>query len=101
MGEGKKMALVPLGMFHRMNKPNLTALKNPNQDQLVKTLGEISTVLHDNNLPDDVKSSRFNEKIYADKITTSAVAATAITKNPHIKRFIVYRKHSYNLLIFC
>ena len=84
------MALIPLDMLQRMNQPNntntnLTALKNPSQDQLVKTLGEMSTVLRDNNLPDDVKSSRFNEKIkdftiYADKITTPAVAPpTTIT----------------------
>ena len=38
MVEGKKMALVPLDMLHRMNKPDLTQLKNPNQDQLVKTI---------------------------------------------------------------
>ena len=90
MGEGRKMALVPLDTLHRMSKPNntnLTALKNPSQDQLVKTLGEMTSVLHDNDLPDDVKSSRFNEKIkdftiYADKITTPAVAAPPTTIAP-------------------
>ena len=87
MVEGKKMALVPLDMLHRMNKPDLTQLKNPNQDQLVKTLGEMNNVLHDEHLPDDIKSSRFNEKIkdftiYADKMTTPTAVATATTKKP-------------------
>ena len=86
MVEGKKMALVPLDMLHRIGNPNLTALKNPNQDQLIKTLDGMSNVLHDTSLPEDVKSSRFNEKIkdftiYADKISTpTAVAAAPLTK---------------------
>lgn len=83
-------------MLQRMNQPNntntnLSALKNPSQDQLVKTLGEMSTVLHDNNLPDDVKSSRFNEKIkdftiYADKIVAPTITQPTIaskTKSSH------------------
>ena len=86
MVEGKKMALIPMDMLHRMNKPDLTPIKNPTQDQLVKTMGEMSNVLHDNNLPDDIKSTRFNEKIkdfsvYADKITSTPTAkkTTVIT----------------------
>ena len=78
MVEGKKMALIPLDMLHRLNKPDLTLIKNPAQDQLVKTMGEMSNVLHDNSLPDDIKSSRYNEKIkdftvYADRITSGNV----------------------------
>ena len=63
MAGGKKMALIPLNMLHRLNKPDLTQLKNPTQDQLVKTMGEMSNVLHNNSLPDDIKSSRFNRKL--------------------------------------
>ena len=79
------MALIPLDMLHRINKPDLSKLKNPTQDQLVKTVSEMSNVLHDNSLPDDIKSSRFNEKIkdftiYADKITSGPTAF--ITKKP-------------------
>mgnify|MGYP002808578430 FL=1 len=90
MAGGKKMALIPLDMLHRINKPDLSQLKNPTQDQLVKTVGEMSNVLHDNSLPDDIKSSRFNEKIrdftiYADKITTPAT--TPITKHPAHQTF--------------
>ena len=85
------MALIPLDMFHRINKPDLSQLKNPTQDQLVKTVGEMNNVLHDNSLPDDIKSSRFNEKIkdftiYADKITTPATT-TPITKHPTNQTF--------------
>lgn len=92
MAAGKKMALIPLDMLHRLNKPDLTPIKNPTQDQLVKTMGEMSNVLHNNSLPDDIKSSRFNEKIkdftvYADKITTPAVTATVISKNPAHQTF--------------
>lgn len=81
------MALIPLDMLQRINKPDLTPIRSPNQDQLEKTIGEMSNILHDDQLPDDTKSSRFNEKIkdftiYADKITTPTAAATAIAKNP-------------------
>ena len=85
MVEGKKMALIPLDMLQRMNKPDLTPIKNPTQDQLVKTMSEMNNVLHDNYLPDDIKSSRFNEKIkdftvYSDKITsTPTVKSSTVT----------------------
>ena len=78
MSEGRKMALIPLDMLQRLNKPDLTPIKNPSQDQLVKTMEQMSNVLNDNSIPDDIKSSRYNEKIkdftvYADKVTSGNV----------------------------
>ena len=65
-------------MLQRLNKPDLTPIKNPSQDQLVKTMEQMSNVLNDNSIPDDIKSSRYNEKIkdftvYADKVTSGNV----------------------------
>jgi hypothetical protein len=74
MAEGKKMALVPLDMLQQWkNHPTLTALKNPNQNQLLKTMNQMETILNDNSLPENIKSNRVSEtlkdySVYADKI---------------------------------
>ena len=54
-------------------------------------MGEISNVLYDNSLPDDAKSSRFNEKInaftvYVDKIISASSTAKKPTVNQRFYR---------------
>ena len=74
MAEGKKMALVSLDMLQQWkNHSNLTPLKNQNQNQLVKTMNRMETILNDNSLPENIKSNRVSEtlkdySVYADKI---------------------------------
>ena len=63
MGEGRKMALIPLDMLNRIKGPDLTPIKNPVQTKLVKTMNEMSTILHDDSIPEDVKASRFNNHL--------------------------------------
>jgi glutaredoxin 2 len=85
MAEGKKMALVPLDMLQQWkNHPNLTALKNPNQNQLVKTMNQMETILNDNSLPENIKSNRVSEtlkdySVYADKILQPHVEKPEVT----------------------
>ena len=58
MTEGRKMALIPFDMLQQCkNQPNLTPLTNPNQNQLVKTMDQMQTILNDNTLPENVKSN--------------------------------------------
>ena len=74
--EGKKMALIPMDMLQQWKKTDLTPLKNPNQNQLVKTMDKMETLLHDNNLPEDIKANRVSDTlrdftVYANKIMLS------------------------------
>ena len=57
------MALIPLDMLQQIKQPNLTSLKNPNQNQLVKTMERMTTLLNDNSLPEDIKSNRVSETL--------------------------------------
>ena len=59
MSVGKKMALVPVEMVETMmHKSSLTALQNPNKDQLLKSIGTVNTLNENNDLPDNVKANR-------------------------------------------
>ena len=67
------MALIPLDMLQQLKKTNLPPLKNPNQNQLVKTMNQMEALLSDTSLPEDIKSNRVSEtlkdfSIYADKM---------------------------------
>ena len=53
------MALVPVEMLETMmNNSTLTALQNPNKDQLLKSIESVNTLNEDNDLPDNVKANR-------------------------------------------
>ncbi len=56
------MVLVPIDMLEQMKKVNLTPLLNPNKDQVVKEMNEMSSILS-SNLPESLKASRFNESV--------------------------------------
>ena len=59
MSDGKKMALVPVEMLETMmNNSTLTALQNPNKDQLLKPIESVNILNEDNDLPDNVKANR-------------------------------------------
>ena len=85
MAEGRKMALVPLDMLQQWkNQPYLPALKNPSQNQLVKTMNQMQTILNDNSLPENVKSNRVSEnlkdiQVYGDKILQPHVEKPEVT----------------------
>jgi hypothetical protein len=71
----KKMALIPIEMLGRLKGPNLTPLTNPNRDQVIKKMDEVSSILQDETLPESIKASRINEKVknysvFADKLLT-------------------------------
>ena len=93
MAEGRKMALIPFDMLQQCkNQPNLTPLTNPNQNQLVKTMDQMQTILNDNTLPENVKSNRVSEtlkdySVYADKLIHPHVdkppVADVLNQNNH------------------
>ncbi len=67
------MMLVPIDMLDQMKKVNLTPLTNPNKDQVVKEMNEMSSILS-SSLPESLKASRFNESVknystFADKLS--------------------------------
>ena len=76
---GRKMALIPIEMLQQIRtKPDLTPLKNPNQDQLVKSMGKMDRILNDSSLPEDIKSNRVSQtqkdlSIYSNKIMNQQV----------------------------
>ena len=73
MVEGRKMALIPIDMLEQLRRPNLMPLTNPNKDQVVQKMDEMTTILNDEHMPDSVKAVRLNEKVknystFADKL---------------------------------
>jgi hypothetical protein len=61
----KKMALVPIDMLSMIKRSHedLTPLTNPNKDQVLKKMGHVTDILQDEQLPEDIKTSRLNEEI--------------------------------------
>jgi hypothetical protein len=71
----REMALVPMEMLERLKepKPSLTPLTNPNKDQVIKNMSEVSSILHDKSLPESVKANQIDRQVktlavFADKI---------------------------------
>ena len=84
MAEGRKMALIPLDMLQQIKQPNLMPIKNPSQDKLLKTMGEMKNILDNDSIPEDVKSNRFNNhlkdySVFADKFIPPIPHGTTTT----------------------
>ena len=78
MVEGRKMALIPIDMLDQLRRPNLMPLTNPNKDQVIQKMDEVTTILNDGHLLDSVKAARLNEKVknystFADKLVDPMV----------------------------
>ena len=78
------MALIPIDMLEQMRKTNLTPLTNPNKDQVIKKMGEMSAILDDENLSESLKASRFSEQlknylVFADKLVAPSNATISNT----------------------
>ena len=59
MSAGKKMALVPVEMIENMVKNStLTALQNPNKDQLLKSIESVNNLNENSDLPENIKADR-------------------------------------------
>ena len=56
----EKMALVPVEMLENMIKKNstLTALQNPNKDQLLKSIESVNNLNENSDLPENIKADR-------------------------------------------
>ena len=55
----EKMALLPVEMVETMmNNSTLTALQNPNTDQLLKSIESVHTLNEDNDSLDNIKANR-------------------------------------------
>ena len=72
------MALIPIAMLDQLRRQNLMPLTNPNKDQVVQKLDEMTTILNDEHLPDSVEAARLNEKVknystFADKLVDPMV----------------------------
>ena len=88
--ESRKMTLIPIDRLEQLKAKNLTPLTNPNKDQVVKSMSEMSTLLDDKNLQESLKASRFSEKVknfyicaakLLDPATTTTTGTTSIPPN--------------------
>lgn len=71
------MALVPFELVSQLkrSREDLIPLTNPNKDQVLKKMGRMTNILQDEQIPEDVKTSRLNEEInkysiFANKLLT-------------------------------
>ena len=83
------MALVPFEMVNKMN--DLSALKVPNEAQVVKNMNEMTNVLADDSLTDNQKMNRFNKElndytVFAEKVVSEKMPVQPPQQQQHEER---------------